>query len=357
MNKRLILLLAIFPLAAMVLSACGTPPANNWPGLSAEADKAYLAAGTYVYAVDLADGSEVWRYPTEANNKRQFFTAPILTPDGQLLISSAGSEHVFLSLDPLTGKEKWPAPFLGAKGTWVAAPLVFNDLIFAPNSDGALYILDLQGDLVESVRLGGSLWSQPVSDGSYIYVASLDHHLHVIDPSSFDILQSVDLGGAIPGGPVSNTDGVYVGSFTGKLEFVSSTGTQRTLAETKNWIWGPPSLDGETLYFADLGGRVYSLDLASNRQNWGELQPDGPVAASPLVLGDAIIVVTESGSVYAFDPNGNQVWTRPYAAGGKIYTSPVSAAGLILVAPFRAESLLLALDSQGRLVWDFPPKE
>ena len=354
MNKNRFLLPAFIALAAAALSACGTPPVNNWPGLSADAEKAYVAGGTFVYAVNLGDGNEAWRYPDEANNKHQFFAAPTLTPDGQLLVGSAGTEHVFLSLDPATGKETWATPFTGAKGTWEAPPLVFNDLIYAPNSDGFLYILALDGSLIDSVELGGALWSRPVSDGTLIYVASLDHRLHVIDPATYEIVQNVDLGGAIPGGPTANADGVYVGSFTGKMEFVSANGGQQTLAEAQDWIWGAPALDGGTLYFADLNGRVYSLDLTSGRQNWGEVQPDGPIAASPLVMDDHIIVAVESGSVLALDRNGKSVWEREL--GGKIYTSPVASGELILVAPYQADFLFAALDIDGKLAWNFTPE-
>jgi outer membrane protein assembly factor BamB len=246
---------------------------------------------------------------------------------------------------------------MGARGAWMAAPLATEEFIFVPNSDGSLYILDLQGNLVNSIELGGSLWSQPVNAGGLVYVASLDHHVHVIQPSTHEILQTVDLGGAVPGGLTADEDGVYVGSFTGRMEFVSGSGQTQTLVESEDWIWGAPTLDSDTLYFADLGGRVYSFDLAGRRQNWSDVQPDGPVAASPLLAGDSIIIVTESGSVYAFDSNGQEAWPQPYAAGGKIYTSPVSAGDLILVAPYHADSLLLALDLQGRLVWDFVPPQ
>ncbi|OGO25882.1 MAG: hypothetical protein A2Y54_10090 [Chloroflexi bacterium RBG_16_51_16] len=357
MNKTRFLLTLSLAITALLLAACGTPPVNNWPGLSVDSEKAYLAAGAHVYAVELSTGSEAWRYPTEPNNKHQFFIAPSLTPDGQLLVGSAGTEHVFISLDPATGKENWAAPFLGSKGPWMAAPLVFEDQIYAPNADGTLYILDLQGSLVDSIELGGSLWSKPVTDGRLVYVASLDHHLHIIDPSLNENINTVDMGGAIPGGATAAADGVYVGSFTGRLEAVSSSGQNQTLAESEDWIWGAPALKDDTLYFADLGGRVYSLDLIKDVQNWSDIKPNGPIAASLLPVDDMVVIVTESGEVYAYDPQGKEIWPRPYAAGGNLYTSPVAAADLILVAPYHAEYLLIALDREGRLVWEFPPKE
>jgi outer membrane protein assembly factor BamB len=125
-------------------------------------------------------------------------------------------------------------------------------------------------------------------------VASLDHHLHIIDPSSNENINTVDMGGAIPGGATAAANGVYVGSFTGRLEAVSSSGQNQTLAESEDWIWGAPALKDDTLYFADLGGRVYSLDLVKDVQNWGEIKPNGPIAASLLPVDDMVVIVTES---------------------------------------------------------------
>jgi outer membrane protein assembly factor BamB len=93
--------------------------------------------------------------------------------------------------------------------------------------------------------------------------------------------------------------------------------------------------------------------VRSGRQNWGKVQPDGPVAASPLVMDDKVIVVTESGAVYAFNSEGADAWPRAYETNGKIYTSAVAAADLILVAPYQANFLLAALDSDGKQAWLF----
>ncbi len=353
MNKNRFILIISLALGALFLSACGSP-VNTWPGLAADAQNAYLANGTIVYAVDLENGVEVWHYPQDPDNKLLFYAPPMLTPDGQLLIGSAGSSHAFLSLDPLTGRENWATPFTGADDTWVAAPLVVGDLIYAPNSDGNLYILELDGQLIDTLELGGALWSQPVSDGNLIYVASLDHKLHVIEAGTHVVLETIDMGGAIPGGVTLDTEGVYVGSFASRVEFVGSDGTRQTLAETKDWVWGAPALDGETLYFADLTGNVYSLDLPSGRQNWGEVIPDGPITPSPLVVGEQIIVVTESGTVFTLDRDGNIVWDTPL--DGKLYTQAVNSGELVLVAPFQGDSLLIALDLEGRQAWSFKPE-
>ena len=353
MKKRFTLILFVL-LAALLLSSCSTSAASggtSWPGLAADADNVYIADGTYVYAATLANGKQLWKFPEKSSSS--FFASPVLTEDGQLLVGSEGNDHALYSIDPKTGKEKWPGPFIDAKNRWVASPLVFNNTIYAPNADGNLYILSMDGKLIEAVDLGGALWSAPVTDGKYIYVTSLDHHFHAVDITSHKVVQTVDLGGAIPGGPVVGTNGLYVGSFTKKLEVVSN-GDHRVLAEAPNWIWGAPVLNGGTLYYADLDGNVYSFDLAGEKQNWS-VKLDGAIVASPLVIGDQIIVATEAGTVVLLDKDGKNVWER--AVGGKIYSNIVSSGELTLVSPTSVAFQIAALDKDGKLVWSFTPEK
>ncbi|HNK63391.1 MAG TPA: PQQ-binding-like beta-propeller repeat protein, partial [Anaerolineales bacterium] len=237
---------------------------------------------------------------------------------------------------------------------WVAAPLVFNERIYAPNTDGFLYTLGMDGkQAADPIELGGALWSAPVTDGQFIYVASLDHHLHIIDPANGTTGDPVDLGGAIPGSPAATEGGVYVGSFSSTVEIVGANGQHESAATTTNWIWGSPTLDGDTLFYADLSGNVYSLDIPSGSQNWGAIQPDGPIVANPLVMGDQIYFATEEGSFFALDRDGKTLWQK--TTGGKIYTTPVVSGTLVLVAPYQGDFAIAAYDGEGKQAWTFTP--
>jgi outer membrane protein assembly factor BamB len=280
----------------------------------------------------------------------------VLTDDGQLLIGSTGTDHPFLSLDPATGRENWSQHFTNGKSGWVASPLVFNGTIYAPNTDGFLYIISMDGkEAADPIKLGGALWSAPSTDGTLLYVASLDHHVHAIDPVEREIKYTFDLGGAVPSSPTVGNGGVYVGSFASSVKFFDLNGADEEIATAENWIWGSPILDGETLYYADLDGMIYSLDVAGSVQNWRGVQPDGPVVANLLVLGDQVYVATEAGTFVALDRDGNIVWEKE--AGGKIYTTPVASGDLILVAPYQAQFVLAAFDAEGKQAWTFVPEE
>jgi eukaryotic-like serine/threonine-protein kinase len=354
-TKKLTLFFLLI-IGALIISACsGQPLVNTFPGLSADAERAYISTGSFIYAVDVTNGNELWRYPEEADSELLYYANPVLTEDGQLLIGSIGTNHAFISLDPATGNEKWAEPFSTAQGAWIASPLVFNETIYAPNSDGYIYILDMNGkQIADPILIGGALWSAPVTDGKYIYINSLDHHFHKLDPNTLELAEPVDLEGAAPASPAVSENGLYIGSFASNLQLVDFDGNKQEIASASNWVWGTPAVDAETLYYADLNGNIYSLDLSSGNQNWNDLQPSGPIVASPLVVGDQIYIVTEAGTFIALDRDGKIVWEKE--PGGKIYTTPVLSNNLILVAPYQAEFALAAYDAEGKQAWTFTPE-
>lgn len=354
--KRLALI-SLAALTALALSACGTPINVSWPGLAADAETAYLANGNLVYAVRLSDGVKLWQYP-EKSAGQVFHSNPVIAPDGQVLVGSAGTDNGIVSLDPATGRENWAAPLV-ADNHWIASPLVVGETIYAANNNGTLYAAELEtGRLLWSLPLDNSLWSAPTSDGRLIFVTSLDHMLYAVDPQARAVAWKKDLGGSAPGSASVSSDGrtVYVGSFGNKVFALDAqSGATQWTADAKDWIWGAPVQAGDTLYAADISGRVYSLGTAHGKNAWPELQPDGPITGSPLVLPDGMLVATESGTVFAFDRTGAKLWDL--SLGGQIYTTPVAADDMILIAPMKAEFLLRAISQDGKLLpWEFTGK-
>ena len=358
-TNRLLLFLAL-ALLAVTLSACGgTPTAATWPGLAASGEAAYLANGSIVYAVRLSDGQQLWTFPDKPSAKLIFYSSPVLTSDGQLLIGSSGADRSLFLVDAATGQSNWF--FSGAKDHWVASPLVVGDMVYAPNADGNLYIFDLTipGDekLIETVKLSGKLWAQPVTDGNRLYITSLDHSIHTVDLKTHEASVRTQLGGAIPGMPALADGRLYIGSFDSAIVAINaSDGSIAWTTPVKSWVWGGPVLDGGMLYFGDLDGNFYIVDAADGTIK-DSFQPDGAILASPIVVNGNLIFVTESGVVYSLEVGGKIV-SLETIADSKIYTAPVLAGDLILVAPFQSKtSLLVALDKDGKQVWSFFPQK
>ena len=373
--RKKILIVGLFLLTVVLLSGC--TGSVVWPGLSASGDVAYLANTSAVHAIDVKSGQELWKFSGKGggvlnSNPSLFVTNPIITEDGLLIVLDSGNKHILYAIDTkdINQEEKVPNiawRFTEAKGHWVAPPLIVGNLLIAPNSDGNVYILDLQDGQSEkkakAIKLSDAdgqtdrLWAQPVTDGERLFITSLDHRIFAVDLGTYDILWEAELDGAIPGSPALGADGMlYVGSLAKKLEkFDPATGNHQSAEDTNNWIWGTPVADGDNLYFSDVSGYFYSYNTQSGGWNWDPVKLDDAITASPLVRDNDVLVPTESGNIYSVNKeNGTSAVWRQVDKKGKAYTTPVQAGDYVLVAYTESDYYLIALDRDGDKKWTYP---
>jgi outer membrane protein assembly factor BamB len=341
----LIILLAFF---SILITACtsGAYASTSWHGLTADSEAAYLSAGAQVYKINLNNGGEMWRYPDKPNVKG-FYANPVLTPDGQLLVPSY--DNKLYSLDPATKAEKWNFP--GSHNRLIASPLVFNEKIFQPSSDGFIYALDMNGKLLWEKEIGEPLWAQPVTspDCGCIYLAAMDHTVYSLDESTGELLwQSPELGGSLVGTPAVSTEGsLYVGTFGNELIALdASNGSIQWRYTTEDWVWSGPILADNVLYFGDLSGFFYALDATDHSLVW-RIQPQNSILDKPVLLNDNIYLTTEGDTLFIINKTDGKV-VDSRVIGGLIYASPVISGETILIAPTtqaKTDPILYALNS------------
>ncbi len=338
--------------AALMLGACaGGVTASSWPGLSADQNNAYVAHNQYVYSVKLGDGTMAWRFPEKAGNG--FYATPSLSPDGKEVVVG-GFDKVLYSLKTDSGQTNWT--FNGSTDRWISGDLVTDAAIYAPSADHNLYALDLSGKKLWTFTTGYSLWAAPAQDSQRLYQSSMDHYLYALNPSTGDQIWKTDLGGAVLGTPAISADGVlYVGTLSNEMLAVNaSSGQILWRTPTTGGVWSGPVLQGKNLYFGDLSGTFYGMDT-TGKVTW-KIQPGGAITGSSLLLKTGLVFGTESGALVAVDFNGKILWNRPI--NGKLYTTPVLAGDKILVTPVSTDpALLFAFDQNGNQLWTFtPPK-
>ena len=79
MLHRFTLLLGL-ALGALLLAACGPAAATTWPGVSADSQYVYIAQGQQMHAVNLADGRQVWSFPSVRSNDDHEAKFPLELP-------------------------------------------------------------------------------------------------------------------------------------------------------------------------------------------------------------------------------------------------------------------------------------
>jgi outer membrane protein assembly factor BamB len=364
MKFKIIFLSISLLLLSSILSACAgaASAANSWPGLITDGETAYLAFQNHVYAIQVENGVEKWRFPGEADRNMTFFADPELDPNGQLIIGSY--DNVLYSVNSENGNKNWE--FAQAQNRYIGGALATDDGIFAPNTNNRMFALTLEGGLRWILETSNPNWAKPATDNQCecIYLASMDHSLYSINPENGQVnWNSGELGGALVGTPAISEDGktIYVGTFGNEMIAISAeTGNviwRAPTAKDNGWVWSGPALSEDRLYFGDLNGNFYALDATNGTPVW-ELPAenlDGPISGTPLVLEDSIYFGTEDGTFYAVNKEGTPIWSQ--TIDGKLFTSPTAAGDLILVASTNAENLLNAFTSDGAKRWTFAPAE
>lgn len=351
------LALLLLVVTSLILTGCygpGMTPAG-FGGVVTDGTNVYLGLNNFVHAVKLSDHTEAWRYPAKADAKKVFFATPALTSDGQLIIGSYN--HSLYSINTETGSENWN---FAAKSRFIAGPLVLNDVIYAPNDDGNLYAVDLQGNEVWQApfNAGGQIWSTPATapDCNCLYVASMNHFVYSVNIANGQQIWKSDLGGSVVGTPAVGDGKLYIGSFNNEmLALDSANGNILWRHKTDGGAWAGPSLNkaGDTLYFGDTKGSFYALSAADGSPVWGTVEADGSITSTPSVTEDHVYFTTDAGTIYALNLDGSIDWKQTImdekGKAVKLFSTPMVQEDKIVVVTSQASNLVLvAFDAKGK---------
>lgn len=371
---------AIFLLiiASYLLVACGARTANtNWPGLSTDGEKVYVAYGPEVIAYDVESQSEAWSFPTESSPTLQFFAAPSVQ-DGRIILGDFGasggmlSPGVVVTLYALNNTEQGTPGSLWTNGELVsdrvvAPPLQVGDQLFVGTANNFVMAIDATtGAKQWEFEVGHSIWGQPAYKEGVLYVSSLDRSIYALDAGTGQPLWQTELSGALASSPVVNTKLVYVASFDNQLHALDmQTGEEKWAATAQDWIWDSPAFADGVVYFVDIKGNVFAVNGESGEQIWSQ-QLNLPVQTSPVVVGETVYIASGDdsdaeiprGALTALEAaTGSQLWQK--TAPGPLYTTPVVVDNSIIVALQSEQDLLIAFDLEtGGQNWDYlPPQE
>jgi outer membrane protein assembly factor BamB len=316
----------------------------------------------YLYAIDKARGRVRWRY-----NAGDAVDASPAVAEGLVIAATIGG-RVF-AVEEATGRLRWsfrtgavlPGNTFPAGGwdLWASSPVVVGSTVVIGGGDGKVYCLELAtGKQRWQGRTGGRVRATPAVHEGMVVVGSWDGRVYAYDLETGrerwvhrtmgDTLDSGKFGfdrravqssAAIAGGMV------FVGSRDGAIYGLdAATGERRwRVSHRGSWVIGSPAVhDGKVYVGSSDGHFVQALEPATGRELWN-LPTGANVLASPLVVGNSLVIATArtdaaAGDLMALDPRTGVVRWRlrlddasnssPVAADGELYLG--TEAGTVL---------------------------
>lgn len=344
-NKLLIVLILI--LTAVLFSGCtGTGISSSWPGITVADDVIYASYGPGVFAVNAQNGTLLWRYPEKAT-KANFYAAPALTTDGQLVVGDY--THILHVIDAKTGQGH---EIFTAESKWISDSVVVDGTIYAANADGYLYALDLNGNELWKYKTDSLLWSNPLIIEGVVYQGGMDHFLYAIDASTGSLIWKTDCGGAIIGNLVNADGSIFLGTMANQAIAVNKAdGKIIWQYSSGNAVWSGPAIREGNIYFGDLAGNFYALAEADQTVLW-QYKANGAIVGTPLLSDDGIYFTAEDGSLIHLDYTGKLLYSKPLAE--KLYGTPVPVNGNLLIGTTNKDTILIMLDGNGNQLWVLP---
>lgn len=199
------------------------------------------ASDDYLYAISL-DGKQLWKYKT--NNV--LWAQP--ASDGELVFQP-GLDHFVYALRIADGSLAWKTDL---ESSLSSAPVL--------SEDGGLYISTMGGEVVSldkargsvkwKFQTQGSLWASPVLNGETLYVGSsigkTKGNVYAISAASGQKVWEKDAGGPVVAGGVLLPEG-------GNIAFPTENGNLSAYALA----------DGSSIWSQAIGGKLYSTPVVA----------------------------------------------------------------------------------------------
>ena len=153
-----------------------------------------------------------------------------------------------------------------------------------------------------SEPLDGKLWVTRAVVDDVVYVTTFDRtHILGSMPLTAAVLPWVfQFEFGFVSSPLVVDDMVYVASFNRSLVAVPlGADAPAWQFQAGNWFWAKPAVADGVLYAPSLDGKLYALDAKTGAQVWVAPYDAGEsIAASPVFVGDTIVIVTKKGDVH-----------------------------------------------------------
>jgi outer membrane protein assembly factor BamB len=264
-------------------------------------DRIYLAEtlkGARLVAVDRRTKTILW-----TADAGDMVAAPVVTSDRIYTVSSIGVVKAF----NLAGFEIWSTEL---ETRVVTTPVLLTDRLVIAASDGTLYsVHPTGGEVAKSIHAeAGLIWGQPVvrsagADQTVLYATLSGQVIEVA--ADLTIVQRRSFPSRFFAGPEMAGDRLFLIGHEGTLwayEWLTAEiAWQRELEGT---FRAAPRVGAGFVSVGNLSKTLHIIDSESGDVIWST-DLDGAITSRPLVHDNNLYVMTERGTVFAFQPVGS----------------------------------------------------
>jgi len=261
-----------------------------------------------VVAINASSREEEWQWPESTGVRSLIYATPAVNGDSVYVGTYSGEVY---ALDIADGEYLWvyPAKGEGYIGAVVGSPVIANEIIYASSSDGKVYALNTSNGKRKwetDGTLAEKLWTSPAVARDRIYVSTFDGHIYTLSTETGELLDwSFQAEAGFTSSPVIGEDTIYVGSFDRYLYAIriGSNVSMWRFPEQEpagNWFWAPPIVNEGVVYAGCLDGMFYAIAAGTGEELW-KFGTAAPIVAPPVLTGELLVIIDESGNVYVFD--------------------------------------------------------
>jgi len=259
-------------------------------------DRIYLAEtlkGGRLVTVDRRTKTVLW-----TASAGDMVAPPVVTSDRIYTVSSIGVVKAFNH----SGLEMWS---IELETRVVTAPVFVTDRLVIAASDGMLYSVDpMNGQIGDSVDAdAGLIWGQPTVRSSGVLETILYATLsgQVIEVAAdLSIVQRRSFPSRFYSGPEMAGDRLFLIGHEGTLwAYDWSTAEIAWQRELDGTFRAAPRVGAGFVSVGNLSKTLYAIDSGSGDLIWST-ELDGAITSRPLVHDDQLFVMTERGTVFAF---------------------------------------------------------
>jgi outer membrane protein assembly factor BamB len=285
-----------------------------------------------LHVLSIENGEEFGSYSLG----NSWWTSPAVAGDYVYVIAATG--HV-VSLERISLQKQWEQ---NLHGLITSSPMVSGGALYVGSRNGGVWALDAHtGEVLWQFQTGGEISSSPALANGLVLIGSGDRNLYALDARDGQEKWSVTTQAAVDSSPTVAGDDVLVGSFDGALYSVRlADGTVNWRCQLSGWVHSSPVVDNGTVFVGTVNIRRDEVPTF----NWidrktgevkGRFEMPDAVYSSPTLWEDLVLVGCRDRQLYAFDRQMRQtqpVWT--FKTGSYVHASPVIIGDTVLIASF-----------------------